>query len=319
MTTAFVLSGGGSLGAVQVGMLQALSERGVRPDLLIGTSAGAINAAFVAGHGAEPAALEELAAIWRGLRRQQVFPFDPLRHLRAIAGRRSSLCPNGPLRRLIERHLPFRNLEDAAIPLHVVVTNLLSGEELLLNDGDTLSAVLASAAIPGVLPPIEREGLVLVDGGVADNAALSQAVALGADEIYVLPAGFACALDRAPSSALATAMQALTLLIEQRLVMEVSQFDGPAALKVLPPLCPLSMSSVDFSHAEELISRARACTGEWLDSGGPSLPAPARFLSLHDHLGNVGHVGHLGHLGHVGHLDHLDHLGAEVGAGQVSG
>jgi NTE family protein len=137
------------------------------------------------------------------------------------------------------------------------------------------------------LPPIEREGLVLVDGGVADNAALSQAVALGADEIYVLPAGFACALERAPSGALATAMQALTLLIEQRLVMEVSQFDGPAALKVLPPLCPLSVSSVDFGHADELISRARACTGKWIDSGGPSLPAPARFLSLHGHPGEV--------------------------------
>jgi NTE family protein len=288
MTTAYVLSGGGSLGAVQVGMLQALSEREVRPDLLIGTSAGAINAAYVAGHGAEPDALEELAAIWRGLRRHQVFPFDPLRHLRAIAGRRPSLCPNGNLRRLIEPHLPFRNLEDAPIPLHVVVTNLLSGEELLIDDGDALSAVMASAAIPGVLPPIEREGLVLVDGGVADNAALSQAVALGADEIYVLPAGFACALHRAPSSALGTAMQALTLLIEQRLVMEVTQFEGDASLKVLPSLCPLAVSSVDFGHAAELISRARECTGRWLDSGGPSLPAPARFLSLHHDRAEAG-------------------------------
>jgi NTE family protein len=282
VTTAFVLSGGGSLGAVQVGMLQALAERDVSPDVLIGTSAGAINAAYVAGHGGGPVALEGLAGIWRGLRRRQVFPLDPLRHLAAMAGRRSSLCPNGNLRRLIEAHLPYRNLEDAKIPLHVVVTNLLSGEELLLGEGDALSAILASAAIPGVLPPVEREGLVLVDGGVADNAALSQAVALGADEIYVLPAGFACALERSPTSALGTAMQALTLLIEQRLVMEVSQFTG-AALRVLPPLCPLAVSSVDFSQAAELISRARACTGNWLDSGGPSLPAPARFLSLHDH------------------------------------
>jgi NTE family protein len=291
VTTAFVLSGGGSLGAVQVGMLQALSERGVRPDLLIGTSAGAINAAFLAGHGAAPDDLEELAVIWRGIRRQHVFPFDPLRHLRAIAGRQPSLCPNGNLRRLIAPHLPYRNLEEASIPLHVVVTNLLSGEELLLNDGDALSAVLASASIPGVLPPVERERLVLVDGGVADNAALSQAVALGADEIYVLPAGFACALERAPSSALGTAMQALTLLIEQRLVMEVAQFEGAAKLKVLPPLCLLAVSSIDFLHADELIARARVCTGEWIDSGGPSLPAPARFLSLHHHRTEAGVVG----------------------------
>ena len=283
MTTAYVLSGGGSLGAVQVGMLQALSERGVRPDLLIGTSAGAINAAYVAGHGASADALEELAAVWQGLRRQQVFPFDPLRHLWAIAGRRPSLCPNANLRRLIEPHLGFGRLERAPIPLHVVVTNLLSGEELLLSEGDALSAVLASAAIPGVLPPVERDGLVLVDGGVADNAALSQAVALGADEIYVLPTGFACALEGPPSGALGTAMQALTLLIEQRLVLEISQFEGDAVLKVLPPLCPLAVSSIDFSHGAELITRARAATGRWLDSGGPSLPAPARFLSLHHH------------------------------------
>ena len=283
MTTAFVLSGGGSLGAVQVGMLQALSERGVRPDLLIGTSAGAINAAFVAGHGAGQGALDELDGIWRGLRRQQVFPFDPLRHLRALAGRRPSLCPNANLRRLVEPHVGFRRLEDAPTPLHVVVTNLLSGEELLLSEGDALSAVLASAAIPGVLPPVERESLVLIDGGVADNTALSQAVALGADEIYVLPTGFACALERPPTSALGTAMQALTLLIEQRLVMEIAQFEGDAALKVLPPLCPLAVSSIDFSQAAELITRSRDATGRWLDSGGPSLPAPARFLSLHHH------------------------------------
>jgi NTE family protein len=77
MTTAFVLSGGGSLGAVQVGMLQELAARGIRPDLLVGTSAGALNAAYVAGHGAEPAALDRLAAIWRALRRRDVFPLSP--------------------------------------------------------------------------------------------------------------------------------------------------------------------------------------------------------------------------------------------------
>ena len=142
---------------------------------------------------------------------------------------------------------------------------------------------MTTRAIPGVLPPIERDGLTLVDGGVADNAALSQAVALGADEICVLPAGFACALHRPPTNALGAAVQALTLLIEQRLVMEVAQFAGHADLKVLPPLCPLGVSSADFSHAAELIARARAATGKWIDEGGPSLPHPERFLSVHHH------------------------------------
>lgn len=219
-------------------MLQALAEGDVRPDLLIGASAGAINAAYVAGHGTGAKALEVLANTWRGLRRQKVFPFDPLRHLLALAGSRPSRCANRNLRRLIEDHLPYRNLEDAATPVHIVTTNLLSGEEVLLSTGDALGAVLASAAIPAVLPAIEREGLTLVDGGVADNAALSQAVALGADEIYVLPAGFACALQRPPTSALAAAVQALTLLIEQRLVMEVGAVRRPRPDQGAAPAVP---------------------------------------------------------------------------------
>ena len=84
---------------------------------------------------------------------------------------------------------------------------------MLLSTGDAVSAVLASATIPGILPAVSRDGVTLVDGGVANNAALFQAVALGADEVYVLPAGFACALQRPPSTALAAAVQALTLLI----------------------------------------------------------------------------------------------------------
>lgn len=283
MTTAYVLSGGGSLGAVQVGMLQALSEQGVRPDLLIGTSAGAVNAAYLAGHGTSGEALEALATIWRGLRRGDVFPFDPLRHLLAIAGSRPSLCPNNRLRRLIEANLPYRNLEDAAIPVHLVATNLLSGEEVLVSRGDAVSAVLASTAIPGVLPAVEREGLVLVDGGVADNAALSQAVRLGAGDIYVIPTGFACALQKPPTTAVAAALQALTLLIEQRLVIEVAQSAAHATIRVLPPLCPLSVSAADFSQATDLIRRAHNATRTWLDAGGPSFPAPERFLSLHHH------------------------------------
>jgi NTE family protein len=203
--------------------------------------------------------------------------------LLALSGARPSLCSNHNLRRLIETLLPYRNLEDASIPVHIVTTNLRSGEEVALSSGDAVSAVLASAAIPGVLPPIEREGLTLVDGGVADNAALSQAVSVGAEEIYVLPAGFACALKRPPASALGIAVQALTLLIEQRLVIEVAQFSRHAGIKVIPPLCPLTVSSVDFSHAGELIERAHHATARWIDEGGPLFPNPERFLSLHDH------------------------------------
>ncbi|MGH7320179.1 MAG: patatin-like phospholipase family protein [Candidatus Rokuibacteriota bacterium] len=283
MTTAFVLSGGGSLGAVQVGMLQSLAERDVQPDLLVGTSAGAVNSAYVAGHGTGRQALDDLAAIWMGLRRRDVFPVDPLRHLLAVAGARPSLCASHALGRLLAAHLPYPRLEDAAIPVHVVATDLLSGREVVLSTGDAVSAVLASAAIPAVFPAVERDGLTLVDGGIADNAAISQAVALGADRVFVLPTGYACALEAPPATPLATALHALSLLIEQRLILEVTHFAERVEVNVLPPLCPLTVASVDFRHAGELIDRARQATGDWLDTGGPALPRPERFLSLHHH------------------------------------
>lgn len=283
MVTAFVLSGGGSLGAVQVGMLQALTARGVEPDLLVGTSAGALNAAYVAGHGAGQTSLQGLEAIWSGLRRRDVFPLQPARLGAAALGRVASLCPNGSLRRLIRDNVPFDRLEDAAIPVHVVATDVRSGQELLLSDGDPVEAVLASAAIPAVFPSVRIAGRDLIDGGVADNAAVSEAVALGADVVYVLPTGYACALEQPPATPLASALQALTLLIEQRLVLEVAHFAEQADIRVLPPLCPLSVSSADFRHGALLVHRARAATGRWLDEGGPRLAHPERFLSLHRH------------------------------------
>jgi NTE family protein len=283
MRTAFVLSGGGSLGAVQVGMLQALATRGVAPDFLVGTSAGALNAAYVAGYGTDPAALDRLERIWTRLRRHTVFPLRPFRLGASALGRAPSLCSDAGLRGLLRSYLAFDRLEHAPIPLHVVATDLHSGKEVLLSEGDAADAVLASAAIPGVFPSVRIGGRDLVDGGIANNAAVSQAAALGADTIYVLPSGYACALPTPPRTALASATQALTLLIEQRLIWEVGHFADSMDIRVLPPLCPLTVPSHDFRHGAELIARARAATGEWLDTGGAHVPHPERFLSLHRH------------------------------------
>jgi NTE family protein len=277
------LSGGGSLGAVQVGMLQALADRGVEPDLLVGTSAGALNAAYVAGHGMSRVSLKELEGIWRGLRRKDVFPISPLRAAAVLAHSAPALCSNGALRRLISDHVEYAELGAASLPVHLVATDACSGQEVLLSHGPAVEAVLASAAIPAVFPSVPIEGRHLVDGGVANNAAVSQAVALGADRIYVLPSGYACALDRPPHTALASAMHALTLLIEQRLILEVAAFAESIDVRVLPPLCPLAVSSMDFDHAGELIGRASRSTLEWLDSGGTTRVHPERFLSLHSH------------------------------------
>jgi NTE family protein len=283
VVTAFVLSGGGSLGAVQVGMLQALAARKVEPDLLIGTSVGALNAGYVAGMGTEPAALDDLATIWSRLRRSDVFPLHPGRLAAAAVGRAPSLCGNGPLRRLIARHIAFERLEHAGIPLHVVTTDVRSGREIVLSTGDAVDAILASAAIPAVLPSVRIDDRDLIDGGVADNAAVSQAVALGADVVYVLPTGYACALEAAPSSPLSSALHALTLLIEQRLIIEVAHYGEHSDIRVLPPLCPMTISSSDFRHGAVLVERARTATERWLDDGGTRLAHPERFLSLHRH------------------------------------
>ena len=137
---------------------------------------------------------------------------------------------------------------DARVELHLVTTDLSSGQEVLVSSGDAASAVVASAAIPGVFPPVCREGRVLIDGGIAEHAAIRQAVDRGADEVYLLPAGFPCALPEAPTTGVGVALQALTLLSQQQLIGEVARYAGSAKLRVLPPLCPLRVSAADFSH-----------------------------------------------------------------------
>src|SRR6266571_1242406 len=168
--TAFALAGGAALGAMQAGMIHALYERGITPDLLIGTSVGALNAAFLASRPATVATAEELAAVWRGLRRSDILPLRPATLISALAGRRDHLIPDRALRRLAARHLQFQRLEQAAIPLHLIAFDLLAGTEVRLSDGPLADAVLAAAAIPGVLPPVRWRGRLLADGGIADNA-----------------------------------------------------------------------------------------------------------------------------------------------------
>jgi NTE family protein len=286
-TTAFVLSGGGSLGAVQVGMMQALDGFGTQPDVLVGTSVGAVNAAYVAGHGFTTRSLDELATVWAGLHRDDVFPLRPRRALYAVGGFAPSLLSDKGLRHLLAAHLRFEALEDATIPMRAVATDLVSGRGVLIGDGDVESAVLASAAIPGLFPPVLREGRTLVDGGLADHAEVLDVLANEVDDIYVLPAGFPCALPAPPRSALGVATHALSILVQQRLVSAVEHYAGPAALHVIPGLCPLKVSVVDFSQSAALIARARHATQGWLDSRGADIEEPARFLSLHDHRQGV--------------------------------
>lgn len=293
MTTAFVLSGGGSLGAVQVGMLQALSTHGVEPDLLVGTSAGAMNAAWVAAHGTSSASLAGLAEIWLRLRRREVFPVDVRTALRGLLGRSPAVLSPLPLQELVVRCAGITRLEEATIPLHLVTADLLSGQTVTLSAGPLVPAVMASAAVPGIFPPVLREGRPLVDGGIAHHTGVTAAVELGATMIYVLPTGAPCALPAPPSSAIGTALHALTLLIEQRLAGDIADLAGRVILKVLPPLCPLSTSAMDFSHAADLIARSRRASTDWITRGDIDRPAPERFLASHRHPGATTQRPHL--------------------------
>ncbi|MHB8718663.1 MAG: patatin-like phospholipase family protein [Candidatus Dormibacteria bacterium] len=281
MPTAFVLSGGGSLGAVQVGMLQALIAKGVTPDLIVGSSVGAINGAWLAGC-AEPKCIDELADLWTSLSRSDIFPLHPLAGLLGFLGRRNHLVSPDGLAVLIREHLPFSRIEDARIPLHIVTTEVTTGREVVLSEGEALPAILASAAIPGVFPPVRVGRLELMDGGVVSNTPISHAVERGATRVYVLPAGYPCALPQIPHSALGMVLQALTLLVEHQLLHEVERYERSVELHVVPPLCPVAVSPADFSQGGELIDRARASAMQWLASE-PAVRSHRAMLRPHHH------------------------------------
>lgn len=263
--TAFVLSGGASLGAIQVGMLHALYERGIQPDFIAATSAGALNGAFIAARPQDVATARELAEIWIGLRRGTVFPLNPLTGLFGFAGRRGYMVPDSGLRALIARHLTTPRLEDLPIPLHVVATDVLTGAEVRLSDGPLPDAILASTAIPGVLPNVRWGDRTLMDGGVANNTPISHAVEFGARRIYVLSTGQMCELDVVPRGALAMFIHATNLLVHRRLVDDIERYRDDAELIVLPPPCPIRVQPMDFGHAESLIEGALDESRRFLD------------------------------------------------------
>jgi NTE family protein len=265
VTRAFVLSGGASLGAVQVGMLEALFERGIAPDMIVGSSAGAINGAFIASREPTVRTARELGELWRGLKRGSIFPLSPVTGLLGFVGRGTHVIPNGNLRRLLARNAGLARLEDARVPVHVIVTDVLSGREVRLSTGPAVDAVMASAAIPGVFPPVAVEGQLLIDGGVCDNTPLSHAIELGGEEIYVLPAGFTCDLDEPPRGALDMLLHGMSVMLSQRLYVEVELYRARARLVVLPPPCPQRVQPIDFSHAGELIDRALTESRAFLD------------------------------------------------------
>jgi NTE family protein len=278
--TAFVLAGGGSLGAVQVGMLSELMRIGLRPDFVVGSSVGALNAGFFAGR---PTAegISKLAKIWRSLQRSDVFPVSLGSALQWLRGPNALFDPSR-LRRLIEHNLPYVRLEDAEIPVHVVATNL-GGEQVVLSSGPAVNAILASAAIPVVFPFVQIGAEQLMDGAVSGNTPILAAAKLGATRIVVLPTGFACALEEPPRGAIGRGFHALTLLIAHQTIQDVERLGGSVEIITAPPLCPLAVSPFDFTRADALIARSADRTRQWLESEGLSRQEIPLSMVPHSH------------------------------------
>ena len=280
--TAFVFAGGGSLGAVQVGMLKALIRAGMIPDFVVGASVGALNGAYFAAQPSE-AGIQRLERIWNRLQRADVFPFSVFNSLLAILGRRDHLVAPAHLRRLVESELPCENLEDARIPCHVVATDVLDGTEVTIASGPLASALLASAAIPAVFPPVAHAGRRLMDGAITNNTPISTALSLGATRVVVLPTGLSCALPEPPRGVVAFALHALNLLVMRQLLSDIEHFSSRVELIVVPPLCPVTASAYDFSQTADLIHRAEAATRLWLQKNGLQPAGAPPQLLAHEH------------------------------------
>jgi NTE family protein len=279
--TAFVFAGGGSFGAIHVGMLHALARRGIAADMVVGSSVGALNGALLCGQPhdrRDPTTGGDLARI------------APQRGVSGVVADDHGLFvsagfshPVGGLRQLVDQHLTYRNLEDAKVPVHIVATDILSGGTVVLSEGSAAQAIIASAAIPAAFAPVHFNDLYLADGAVSSNTPVTVAVARGARRLIVLPTGYACALDKPPVGVVANALHALTLLIARQLMSELQGLDRSIEYFVLPPLCPLVGSPYDFSRTGELIERAARSTDAWLTGGGLDRPGVHAQLSTHKH------------------------------------
>jgi NTE family protein len=280
LKTAFVFAGGGSLGAVQVGMLQEVIKEGIQADFVVGSSVGALNAAYYASM-PDMEGIARLAEIWRTLRRSDIFPVN-LSGIVRLLRRRDHLIDPSSLRWIIERHIHYTNLEDAEIPVHVIATNV-GGVSVKLSSGPAVEAILASAAIPVIFPAVRIGNDELVDAAVGSNTPIVSAAELGASRLIVFPTGFGCALKGPPRGPVSSGLHAITLLIAHQTVRDLRRLMGKLDISTVPALCPLAVSPNDFSNTGDLIERAAQNTRAWIDEGGLSRQEVPASLIAHTH------------------------------------
>ena len=273
--TAFVLGGGGVLGAAEVGMLRALLERGIRPDLVVGTSVGAINGAFVAAE-PTPAAVDRLRTVWEELASEGVLAGSVLARVGTLVRTRTHLHPREPLRELLARHLPVSDFAGLEVPFQCVAASIERAAEHWFSTGALVPAVLASSAVPGLLPPVELDGEHYLDGGLVHSIPVGRAVALGAETIYVLHVGRIDRPLRPPARPWEVAMVAFEIARRHRFAADLAALPQGVTLHVLPSgedAAPSagdlrSLRYRDFSGVGDRIDRAYRATREHLETSG---------------------------------------------------
>jgi NTE family protein len=251
-----VFSGGGSLGAAQVGALQALFEAGITPDAVVGCSVGAINAAYVA---VEPTAqrMVTLEAVWRSMTRREVFPDGRFSVARRLAARSNYLYRPDGMRSLFAQCVPLEDLSQTAIPCHVVTTDLLAGEPTWWTSGNPVDVLAATACLPGLFPPVMLDGRLHVDGGVSCPVPTQHALDLGAARVWVLN------VSREYHGWADVRMSALDVLLEcfaisrSHLGRHAPAIAAGQQIVTLPPLSLGRHDMRDFSKTPRLIAAGR--------------------------------------------------------------
>lgn len=261
--TVLVCSGGGVYGAAQVGMIAELAEAGFVPDAIVGISAGAMNGVYMSKAFTADRA-SELVAIWSSLTRRSVFPARPAALLWNIVARRDAVHPDDGLRKLVTRCSPYYDLTEATIPVHVGAVAVNSGRLVWWDTGDVINRLCASAAIPGVIPPVDIDGEYFFDGGVVSNVPLQRAVMLGAERVVVLDVA-ENSFTGHPTSALDTVLRAFSHARTALADREYRAAPGHVEVIRIGGEMP-DVDSADFGRCSELIGVGRALAARALEN-----------------------------------------------------
>ena len=267
--TAYVLGGGGVLGTTEVGMLRALAEHGVRPDLVVGTSIGALNGAFVA---ADPslAGAERLADVWRAVVKEGVFTEHPVRQAARVARFRTHLLSNAPLREIVDRFLPVTRIEDLPVAFQCVAASIEGATEHWFTEGPITEAVVASCSVPGLFPPVEIHGTHYLDGGLVHSIPVGRALDLGATTVYVLQVGRVEQPLVPPTKPWEVATVAFEISRRHRFVTEMASVPSGIDLHLLPSGASsspnMALGYARSSRMEDRMEQAYAASSAYLDA-----------------------------------------------------